>query len=111
MNQYNTINSLKALVTNFFVLFYLKWMKSGIPRFLLFGALSGFCEQVSVHLRLIVLVKIPAEFAVATCFPSSLYTLRGAIQRRLTAKCVRRGTLRDRFVLGSRLMLPRPFGF
>lgn len=63
------------------------------PRLL--GAQSSFSEQVSVHLQLVVVVEIPAEFWATTCFPSAPHKLRGAIQSSKTtlrAKCVRRRT-------------------
>lgn len=41
---------------------------------------NSFSEQVSAHLQLIVVVKIPAQFGATTCFRSSVYKLRGAIQ-------------------------------
>lgn len=57
-------------------LFLQKVNLAGIPPFR-----SRFCEQVSVHVRLFILAKIPAEFAATTCFRSSVYKLRGSIQR------------------------------
>lgn len=54
-----------------------KWICQEFPPL---GAQSSFCEQVPLHLQLLVVVKLPAEFAATTCFRSSVYKLRRAIQ-------------------------------